>query len=47
MEFILILTSVLPAESKKDFILVKPLFQSSNFPSFHVNGLRHCQFILT
>jgi len=32
---------------KKDFILLNPLFQSSNIPLFHVIGLRHSHFTLT
>jgi len=46
-EFMPILISVLLAVSKNDFILLNPLFQSSNIPFFHVIGLRHSQFTLT
>jgi len=46
-EFMLILISVLLDVSKNDFILLNPLFQSSNIPLFHVIGLRHSQFTLT
>jgi hypothetical protein len=41
------LISDLRGVSKKDFILLYPLFQPSNIPSFHGIFLRHSQLTLT
>jgi hypothetical protein len=41
------LISDLWAVSKKDFILLNPLFQPSNIPSFHGIFLRHSRLTLT
>jgi hypothetical protein len=41
------LISDLPILSKKDLILLNPLFQHSSIPSFHGVCLRHSQFTLT
>jgi hypothetical protein len=41
------LISDLRAVSKKDFILLNPLFQPSNIPSFHGICLRQSQVTMT
>jgi hypothetical protein len=43
----LIPISCLLTVSKKDFILLNPLFQLSSIPAFHVTGLLHRHFTLT
>jgi hypothetical protein len=39
-------STVLLPESKKDFILLNPLFQPSNIPSFNVISLQHRLFTM-